>query len=199
MKSNNNFKYKKYYLEESDNDDNLEVNNLKINKYESTKYTLKFKQKTFLEESSEDDYDKIQIPVKTLSFQLNNNKKLFVPKPKPLEIKFIPSKLKLCSIKSLNKKNCYSCPNTEDSSSFVLSSNEDGLKDLRKKLQIIKTSLPKTFTNVILINNHCFLSDYDDIYCKKEYDLYSGSDNEYEINQFRNNSPSILEILKDKI
>ena len=40
---------------------------------------------------------------------------------------------------------------------------------------------------------------YDDIYCKKEYDLYSGSDNEYEINQFRNNSPSILEILKDKI
>ena len=54
MKSNNNFKYKKYYLEESDNDDNLEVNNLKINNYEKTKYTLKFKQKNFLEESSEE-------------------------------------------------------------------------------------------------------------------------------------------------
>ena len=201
-KSLKNNSLKKQNFKEEKESVNININKLKedlqINNHKEDK-NIFFYGKTYLEESGEDDYSKIQIPIKKL-YSLKKDKKEnnFVPKPKPLEIHFIPSKLQLnpCSIK--NKKYSCSCPNTQDSSSDFISCDEDRLKDLRKKLQNLKSTVPKTFSKAVVNNN----------------DIYSGSENEYEIDNlkfvkgennnngkrnFRFNSCSILQILQNKI
>ena len=216
-KSLKNNSLKKQNFKEEKESVNININKLKedlqINKHKEDK-NIFFYGKTYLEESGEDDYSKIQIPIKKL-YSLKKDKKEnnFVPKPKPLEIHFIPSKLQLnpCSIK--NKKYSCSCPNTQDSSSDFISCDEDRLKDLRKKLQNLKSTVPKTFSKAV-VNNNNFEFENDDYKNEDGIDIYSGSENEYEIDNlkfvkgennnngkrnFRFNSCSILQILQNKI
>lgn len=216
-KSLKNNSLKKQNFKEEKESVNININKLKedlqINNHKEDK-NIFFYGKTYLEESGEDDYSKIQIPIKKL-YSLKKDKKEnnFVPKPKPLEIHFIPSKLQLnpCSIK--NKKYSCSCPNTQDSSSDFISCDEDRLKDLRKKLQNLKSTVPKTFSKAV-VNNNNFEFENDDYKNEDGIDIYSGSENEYEIDNlkfvkgennnngkrnFRFNSCSILQILQNKI
>ena len=216
-KSLKNNSLKKQNFKEEKESVNININKLKedlqINNHKEDK-NIFFYGKTYLEESGEDDYSKIQIPIKKL-YSLKKDKKEnnFVPKPKPLEIHFIPSKLQLnpCSVK--NKKYSCSCPNTQDSSSDFISCDEDRLKDLRKKLQNLKSTVPKTFSKAV-VNNNNFEFENDDYKNEDGIDIYSGSENEYEIDNlkfvkgennnngkrnFRFNSCSILQILQNKI
>jgi hypothetical protein len=216
-KSLKNNSLKKQNFKEEKESVNININKLKedlqINNHKEDK-NIFFYGKTYLEESGEDDYSKIQIPIKKLySFKKDKKENNFVPKPKPLEIHFIPSKLQLnpCSIK--NKKYSCSCPNTQDSSSDFISCDEDRLKDLRKKLQNLKSTVPKTFSKAV-VNNNNFEFENDDYKNEDGIDIYSGSENEYEIDNlkfvkgennnngkrnFRFNSCSILQILQNKI
>ena len=217
-KSLKNNSLKKQNFKEEKESVNININKLKedlqINNHKEDK-NIFFYGKTYLEESGEDDYSKIQIPIKKLySFKKDKKENNFVPKPKPLEIHFIPSKLQLnpCSVK--NKKYSCSCPNTQDSSSDFISCDEDRLKDLRKKLQNLKSTVPKTFSKAV-VNNNNFEFENDDYKNEDGIDIYSGSENEYEIDNlkfvkgennnnngkrnFRFNSCSILQILQNKI
>ena len=216
-KSLKNNSLKKQNFKEEKESVNININKLKedlqINNHKEDK-NIFFYGKTYLEESGEDDYSKIQIPIKKLySLKKYKNENNFVPKPKPLEIHFIPSKLQLnpCSVK--NKKYSCSCPNTQDSSSDFISCDEDRLKDLRKKLQNLKSTVPKTFSKAV-VNNNNFEFENDDYKNEDGIDIYSGSENEYEIDNlkfvkgennnngkrnFRFNSCSILQILQNKI
>ena len=200
---------KKFYEEENETIEFLNKSPFSKNSNQILKKNSFFKGKTYLDEPTKDDYIKIQIPVKKFSYQ-NMNKNTFVPNPKPLEINFRPSILKLNSNSLSNKKYCNTCPNTEESSSDFISSDEDNLIYLRKKLQIIKCSIPKVFTRVI-INKKYFKLYYDEFLSNDSDEIYSGSDNDYEINdlKFVNdkdndnkenfNSCSILQILENKI
>jgi hypothetical protein len=174
-----------------------EENNENLNK----KKQLLLYGKKYLEERGVDDYSKIELLVKGLSKKSLKNKNQFVPKPKPLEINFVPSKLKLCPI--IHKKYSNSCPNS-DSSSDCFSDEENCLKDLRKKLNFLKYSVPKTFSKVIVNKKKLFDIENEELKFNDKEDIYSGSDNDYEIDnnekrQIRLNSCSILEILQNKI
>ena len=200
---------KKFYEEENETIEFLNKSPFSKNSNQIFKKKSFFIGKTYLDEPTKDDYIKIQIPVKKFSYQ-NMNKNTFVPNPKPLEINFRPSILNLNSNSLSNKKYCNTCPNTEESSSDFISSDEDNLIYLRKKLQIIKCSIPKVFSRVI-INKKYFKLYYDEFLSNDTDEIYSGSDNDYEINdlKFVNdkdndnkenfNSCSILQILENKI
>ena len=200
---------KKFYEEENETIEFLNKSPFSKNSNQIFKKKSFFIGKTYLDEPTKDDYIKIQIPVKKFSYQ-NMNKNTFVPNPKPLEINFRPSILKLNSNSLSNKKYCNTCPNTEESSSDFISSDEDNLIYLRKKLQIIKCSILKVFSRVI-INKKYFKLYYDEFLSNDTDEIYSGSDNDYEINdlKFVNdkdndnkenfNSCSILQILENKI
>ncbi len=202
---------KKFYEEENETCELLTKNSFSKNSNQIFKKNNFFIGKIYLDEPSIDDYTKIQIPVKKFSYQ-NMNKNTFIPNPKPLEINFRPSILKLNSNSISNKKYCNTCPNTEESSSDFISNDEDNLIYLRKKLQIIKCSIPKVFSRVI-INKNYFELDNDEFLSNDNDDIYSGRDNDYETNnlQFDNDkdkdndnkeyfkSCSILQILENKI
>ena len=220
MKSNSlkNNKLKKQNFKEEKEIYNINIDKLKedllVNNDQEEK-NIFFNGKTYLEEPREDDYSKIQIPItKLYSLKKYKKENNFVPKPKPLEINFIPSKLQLNPSSIKNKKYSCSCPNTQDSSSDFISCDEDRLKDLRKKLQNLKSTVPKTFSKAVVNKNNSFEFENDESKNKDEIDIYSGCDNDYEIDNskfvkgennnngkrnFRFNSCSILQILQNKI
>ena len=209
MESNIIFKPNKQFYKEENESFQLTKNLFSKNSNEIFKKKHFLLGKTYLEESTKDDYIKIQIPVKKFSYK-NMNKNKFVPNLKPLEINFRPSILKLNTNSILNKNYCNTYPNTEELSSDFISNDEDNLIYLRKKLKIIKSSIPKVFSSKIINKNYFELDNEEFSNNDNDY-IYSESDNNYEIknlnyinekdneNKYYFNSCSILQILENKI
>lgn len=130
------------------------------------------------------------------SFEIEN----FVPHPKPLEIHFVPSKLRLNrkgfkdlkinqSNKVLIESNNYyiSCPGSDNSDSsdkddqYLNLRNKNTMKDLRKNMTRQKKSIPKVLSKQIMNKNSIEDSNEESsLYSNEEDDEYvlSGMNND---------------------
>lgn len=141
--------------------------------------------KTFLEESE------MTKPSRKLTLETPININNLVPHPKALEIKFVPSKLRLntkgfkdlkCNQKNkilLDTNNYYiSCPNSEDTESseeFYCFKQVSGMKKMRKKMTNIKNNLPKILSKNI-VSNCGNKMDIEEDKGYNDEDLYSGEE-----------------------
>ena len=127
------------------------------------------------------------------SFQPNLN--AFAPKCSLLENKNIPSKLVLNKneinnndINIDNNKYCFSCPNSEDEMDSEVDffyDDEDGLKDIRKKLMFLKmnnNNMKKINSKFLIKKNRTLKKKFDIIDCENDKnEFYNNEEEEYKI------------------
>ena len=190
------------------------------NSYGSKKSITSFPSKIFLDDS------KNNIPKRKYTLEPSLCIQDFVPHPKPLEIHFVPSKLRLNtkgfkdfkinqSNQILLDSNKYyiSCPESEnsdssDSDEYINLKSKNTMKDMRKNMMIEKKNIPKVLSKEIVNKNGLKINEEEKSY--DESDLYSNedncddfilsgvNDNEHpkEVREKRLNSCSILQILE---
>jgi len=126
------------------------------------------------------------------SFQPNLN--TFAPKCSLLENKNVPSKLVLNKndinnneVNIDNNKYCCSCPNSEDEMDSEIDffyDDEDGLKDIRKKLMFLKmnnNNMKKINSKFLIKKNRTLKKKFDIIdFNKNDYELYNNDNNHEE-------------------
>ena len=163
------FSSNKKFLEDKNNNNNINENNNINKRINSNNYLVQRK----------------------FSYQPNFN--AFAPKCCPLENKNIPSKLVLnknddININIDNNNNCFSCPNSEDEMNSDLEcfyDDEDGLKDIRKKLMFLKmnNNNMKKINSKFLIKKNKTLKKKFDIDCNENdnNEFYNNEEEEYKI------------------
>lgn len=209
-------KRKLFYIDETETEFSSQMSNEKNhpNSFNSKKSFNSLSLKTFQEEN---DFNK---PVRKLTLETGINMNDLVPHPKPLEIHFVPSKLRLntkgfkdlkCNQQNkilLETNNYYiSCPNSEETDSteeFRAIHLAKGMKKMRKKMSNIKHHIPKVLSKNIVSTSEKKLDMQgfdDDVYSEEENedDLVLGAfENEISTRGKRINSCSILQILENK-
>ena len=209
---------KLFYIDETETEFSSQMSNEKNhpNSFNSKKSFNTLSLKTFLEESYLDK------PVRKLTLETGINMNDLVPHPKPLEIHFVPSKLRLntkgfkdlkCNQQNkilLETNNYYiSCPNSEETDSadeFGGIQSAKGMKKTRKKMSNIKHHIPKVLSkNIISISEKKLdIKEYDDeLYGEEENEddlVLKAFDNDKDMatREERINSCSILQILENK-
>lgn len=176
---------KMFYIDETETElSSLDEKNHPYS-YTSKKCLNSIHFKTFLEEPE------TAKPSRKFTLEESININNLVPHPKALEIKFVPSKLRLntkgfkdlkCNQKNkilLDTNNYYiSCPNSEDTESsedFYYFKQVSGMKKMRKKMTNIKNNLPKVLSKNIVSNSGNKM-DIEDDKSYNEEDLYSGEE-----------------------
>ena len=160
------------------------------NSYGSKKSITSFPSKIFLDDS------KNNIPKRKYTLEPSLCIKDFVPHPKPLEIHFVPSKLRLNtkgfkdfkinqSNQILLDSNKYyiSCPESEnsdssDSDEYINLKSKNTMKDMRKNMMIEKKNIPKVLSKEIMHKKGLKINDEERSY--DESDLYSNEDDNYD-------------------
>ena len=163
------FSSNKKFLEDKNNNNNINENNNINKRINSNNYLVQRK----------------------FSYQPNFN--AFAPKCCPLENKNIPSKLVLnknddININIDNNNNCFSCPNSEDEMNSDLEffyDDEDGLKDIRKKLMFLKmnnNNMKKINSKFLIKKNRTLKKKFDIIDCENDKnEFYNNEEEEYKI------------------
>jgi hypothetical protein len=163
------FSSNKKFLEDKNNNNNINENNNINKRNNSNNYLVQRK----------------------FSYQPNFN--AFAPKCCPLENKNIPSKLVLnknddININIDNNNNCFSCPNSEDEMNSDLEcfyDDEDGLKDIRKKLMFLKmnnNNMKKINSKFLIKKNRTLKKKFDIIDCENDKnEFYNNEEEEYKI------------------
>lgn len=205
--------FKTFFLDDIETEDQTNDQNTNPDSFNSKRSLNIFPVKKQLEGSND------QIPMRKYTLESSMNISDFVPKPKPLKVEFLPSKLRLnkkgfkdlkCNKDNqilLESNNYYiSCPNSDESFS---DSDEDqyfhlrpkginGMKDLRKNLGNEKKNLPKIMTKEVM-NNQLMGDDYEEeLFSEEESNGCQVSNEEGKPieNEKRFNSCSILQILE---
>ena len=162
------FSSNKKFLEDKNNNNNINENNNINKRINSNNHLVQRK----------------------FSYQPNFN--AFAPKCCPLENKNIPSKLVLnkndINFNIDNNNNCFSCPNSEDEMNSDLEffyDDEDGLKDIRKKLMFLKmnnNNMKKINSKFLIKKNRTLKKKFDIIDCENDKnEFYNNEEEEYKI------------------
>ena len=212
---------KNFFIDETETEESTNNGATELpNSYGPKKSITSFSSKIFLDELNHN------IPKRKYTLEPSLCIKDFVPHPKPLEIHFVPSKLRLNtkgfkdfkinqSNQILLESNNYyiSCPGSEnsdssDSDEYINLKNNNTMKDMRKNMMIEKKNIPKVLSKEVVHKNGLQINDEEKSY--DESDLYSNedcddfvlsgvNDNEHpkEVREKRLNSCSILQILEN--
>ena len=212
---------KNFFIDETETEESTNNGTSQFpNSYGPKKSSTSFPSKIFIDEPNQN------LPKRKYTLEPSLCIKDFVPHPKPLEIHFVPSKLRLNtkgfkdfkinqSNQILLESNNYyiSCPESEnidssDSDEYINLKSKNTMKDMRKNMMIEKKNIPKVLSKEIVNKNGLKINEEEKSY--DESDLYSNedncddfilsgvNDNEHpkEVREKRLNSCSILQILE---
>ena len=212
---------KNFFIDETETEESTNNGTSQFpNSYGPKKSITSFQSKIFIDEPNQN------LPKRKYTLEPSLCIKDFVPHPKPLEIHFVPSKLRLNtkgfkdfkinqSNQILLESNNYyiSCPESEnsdssDSDEYINLKSKNTMKDMRKNMMIEKKNIPKVLSKEIVNKNGLKINEEEKSY--DESDLYSNedncddfilsgvNDNEHpkEVREKRLNSCSILQILE---
>ena len=180
---------KQYFIDETETEESIQNGNECFNlpnSYGAKKSITCFPSKIFLEEPNSN------MRKRKYTLEPSIEIKDFVPHPKPLEIHFVPSKLRLNTkgfkdfkINQSNKvlldsNNYYiSCPGSDNTDSsdeddqYLNLRNISTMKDMRKNMTIQKKSIPKVLSKEIVKKNSLMNSfEESDLYSNDEDDEY---------------------------
>lgn len=182
---------KMFFIDETETEESIQTIPSQFpNSYGSKKSITSFPSKIFLDDS------KNNIPKRKYTLEPSLCIKDFVPHPKPLEIHFVPSKLRLNkkgfkdfkinqSNQILLDSNKYyiSCPESEnsdssDSDEYINLKSKNTMKDMRKNMMIEKKNIPKVLSKEIVHKKGLKINDEEKSY--DESDLYSNEDDNYD-------------------
>lgn len=182
---------KMFFIDETETEESIQtIPNQFPNSYGSKKSITSFPSKIFLDDS------KNNIRKRKYTLEPSLCIKDFVPHPKPLEIHFVPSKLRLNkkgfkdfkinqSNQILLDSNKYyiSCPESEnsdssDSDEYINLKSKNTMKDMRKNMMIEKKNIPKVLSKEIVHKKGLKINDEEKSY--DESDLYSNEDDNYD-------------------
>lgn len=188
MSKQENMSHKMCFIDETETEESTQfgVESHQPNSYNSKKSINFYSSKNFLESTNH------QIPKRKYTLESSMCIRDFVPHPKPLEIHFVPSKLRLNTkgfkdfkINQSNKilldsNNYYiSCPGSDNSDSeddqYLNLRSTNTMKDMRKKMTIQKKSIPKVLSKQVVSKNSLSI-EKDNAFNDSE--LYSGDENE---------------------
>lgn len=188
MSKQENMSNKMFFIDETETEESTQFTTEKHqpNSYNSKKSINFYSSKNILESINQ------QIPKRKYTLEPSLCIRDFVPHPKPLEIHFVPSKLRLNTkgFKDfkinqsnqilLDSNNYYiSCPGSDNSDSeddqYFNLRNTNTMKDMRKNMTIQKKSIPKVLSKQVVSKNNLSI-EKDNILNDSE--LYSGDEKE---------------------
>ena len=182
---------KNFFIDETETEESTNNGTSQFpNSYGPKKSITSFPSKIFIDEPNQN------LPKRKYTLEPSLCIKDFVPHPKPLEIHFVPSKLRLNtkgfkdfkinqSNQILLESNNYyiSCPESEnsdssDSDEYINLKSKNTMKDMRKNMMIEKKNIPKVLSKEIMHKKGLKINDEERSY--DESDLYSNEDDNYD-------------------